>query len=70
MNRQVNLINDTEEQDYEDQPGQIIFEKKGNQVQKFTRKTRSKHGGPFRDDLKKLMYGFGDDPNPNEQTLD
>jgi len=32
MNRQINLINDTEEPDYDDQPGEIIFEKKGNQV--------------------------------------
>ena len=27
-------------------------------------------GGPFREDLKKLMYGYGDDRNPNEATVD
>ena len=27
-------------------------------------------GGPFREDLRKLMFGFGDDKNPNEATVD
>ena len=27
-------------------------------------------GGPFREDLKKLMYGYGDDQNPNEASVE
>ena len=27
-------------------------------------------GGPFREDLKGLMYGFGDEMTPNEATVD
>ena len=33
------------------------------------RKAKAKGGGPFREDLKKLMYGFGDHPEPNETSV-
>ena len=33
------------------------------------RKGKGRGVGPFRDDLKKLMYGFGDHYDPNESSV-
>ena len=34
------------------------------------RKNKGVGTGPFRDDLKKLMYGFGDNYYPRESSVD
>ncbi len=39
------------------------------QAGKVGRKPKAKGTGPFRDDLKKLMYGFGDHSEPNESSV-
>ena len=31
---------------------------------------KTKKGGAFRDEIRKLMFGFGDDPNPDEKSVD
>ena len=31
---------------------------------------KPKKAAPFREEMRKLMYGCGDDPNPDEKTLD
>ena len=66
----INIIDDGNEPDELDNisasGGTVIFEKKGATVSRTTRNKRNKHMGPFRDDLRRLMYGYGDDKTPNE----
>ena len=51
----------------------MVFEKKqhGGQITRTQKKKNTgKHSGPFKDELRKLMYGYGDDRTPNEQSVD
>ena len=56
---------DDQNSDNEPQPSYIQQSRPG----RGGRKGKNK-GGPFREDLKKLMYGYGDDAYPNDATVD
>lgn len=63
---QVKIIDDEEHNsDNNEAPMHYIPTRVGRGGRKGKQK-----GGPFREDLKKLMFGFGDDRNPHEATVD
>lgn len=67
------MIEDCEDEDLSEMMpnGQIIFEKKtAGQITRHTKRQRNKHSGPFHDDLRKLMFGYGDDVKPNESSVE
>ena len=62
----VKIVED-EDQNSDNNEAQMLYIP--TRVGRGGRKGKQK-GGPFREDLKKLMFGFGDDRNPNEATVD
>ena len=61
----MRIIDDPNDSDDEPVPAYVQTSRPGRGGRKGKQK-----GGPFREDLKKLMYGYGDDFYPNDSTVD